>query len=523
MSDERQRLGSWKAIARHLGCSVRTARRWEDQEGLPVHRQMHRVQASVYAYADQLDDWRTRHEARPAARPSVAKDTGASLAVMPFAFLGADAASDYIADGLTDELIARLSRIKALRVICRTSSMALKGTDLPARDVARRLGVSHLLEGTVRLAGERLRISAQLVEPGSETTAWSEQFDGMLDDVFDLQERIARHIAETLALRLSPGEDRLLSRSPANDVDAWQCVQRSRQSALRWRRDAIDDAVAQLEAAVDRLGHRPVLLAALGRTHLQYREAGLDLGDGPVAAARDCVDRLAQLGDRSPATHLLRGWVAYLEGRVIDAIDELETSLEGNPNDPDTLGLLANCLLISGRVDAARPIITHLLSIDPLTPLSQCLPGWAAILEGDFAAGLGPYKTMFDMDPGNPVGRLFYIWVLALNGLDDQAREIAGGFPESQRNHPAAGIGALFDEVLAGGAPSAPGPEVLQAASATEMFSRILAEAYLLAGDAGAAGHWFAIARKKGFNNRAYLLEHHPFAAVAAAALESVL
>ncbi|WP_191621333.1 tetratricopeptide repeat protein [Marinihelvus fidelis] len=505
MSEQRQRLDSWKAIARHLGCSVRTARRWEDEEGLPVHRQMHRVQASVYAYADELDAWRTRHESRPPSPRTTPSRQNASLAVMPFAFLGADTASDYIADGLTDELIARLSHIRALRVICRTSSMALKGTELSARDVARRLGVTHLLEGTVRLAGERLRISAQLVEPGSEVAAWSAQFDGLLDDVFDLQERIARHIADTLAPRLTPREDQMLSRNPANDVDAWQCVQQSRQSALRWRQDAIDDAIAQLETAVDRLGQRPVLLAALGRTWLQYREAGLDLGEAPLIAARECVDHLARLGDTSPATLLLRGWVAYHDGRVTDAIGELERSMEGNPNDPDTLGLLANCLLISGRVDAARPIIDHLLSIDPLTPLSQCLPGWAAVLEGDVADGLDPYRIMYEMDPGNPLGRLFYVWALALNGRDEEAREIAAGFPQSQQRHPAAGIGVMFGQVLAGQPPAEPPPEVLQAAGATEMFSRILAEVYALAGDHGAARRWLDVAKARGFSNRAYL------------------
>jgi TolB-like protein len=281
---DRQRLASWKAIARHLGCSVRTARRWEQQEGLPVHRQMHRVQANVYAYADELVAWRNRFETTPGAPRSggvmASEPADASLAVMPFAFVGPDNGSNFIADGLIDELIARLSRIPALKVICRTSSMTLKETDLPARDIARKLAVNHLLEGTVRLAEQRLRVTVRLVDPRQDLATWSDQFDGKLGDVFDLQESIARWIAGALELRLTRQEERLLSRPPADGADVWQCVQRSRQAALRWRPDSIDDAVGLLEQGIQRFGERTSLLAALGRTHLQYGEAGLGGGAG---------------------------------------------------------------------------------------------------------------------------------------------------------------------------------------------------------------------------------------------------
>ncbi len=179
------RLQSWKSIANYLGCSVRTARRWEAEEGLPVHRQMHKSQGSVYAYRKEIDAWRRRGEAEgppPAALTPLPPD-GPAIAVLPFAYVGPDAADDYLADGFTEEVIADLSKIRGLRVISRTSSMALKHTDKDARAIADQLSVGHLLEGTVRRHDDRLRISVRLIDPARDQPIWGEKYTGALGDV----------------------------------------------------------------------------------------------------------------------------------------------------------------------------------------------------------------------------------------------------------------------------------------------------------------------------------------------------
>jgi TolB-like protein/thioredoxin-like negative regulator of GroEL len=511
------RLDSWKEIASYLGRSVRTVRRWEAEEGLPVHRQMHRALGNVYAFKGEIDRWReAEHRVRmPRAQPrdSERQSRGSSIAVLPFASLSSDPENEYFADGLADEVIADLSRIGALRVISRTSSMTLKGTKKDVKAIGRELGVRYLVEGSVRRDASRLRISARLIDAESDEHLWSDRYEGTIDDVFAMQERLARTIVDALELQLTPDEERRLGERRIADAKAYECYLQARQESLRWRRDAIDHAVLLLRNGLAIVGDNAQLYAALGRTHLQYREAGIDFGDGPLREAEEAVRRVFDLDAHSAVAFQLRGWIRYAKGEVQEAVRDLRAALELEPNDPDTLGLLANCYLISGRVGVARPLIARLLQIDPLTPLTRCLPGWADVLEGDFAAGLEPYRQMYEMDPGNPMARLFYAWVLILNGRRQEVAAVAEGFPTQVRDSIAARVTSFLAYALVGDRDSAVAvlsPEIEDAANATDVFPRFLAHGFALADRPESAIDWLTIAVRRGFINYPFLSEHDP-------------
>jgi TolB-like protein/thioredoxin-like negative regulator of GroEL len=507
-----EQLDSWKEIARYLKRSVRTARRWEQQQGLPVHRSL----GGVFARKPELDAWRAAQEQPPAQSAAVAEAAGpvaVSIAVLPFENLSTDPQNEYFAAGLTEEITTVLSKVQALRVTSRTSTLALRRARRGAPAIAKLLRVRYLLEGSVRRAGERLRISAQLIDAVRDVHLWADSFDGTIDDVFAMQAQLAQLITAALKLHLTSDDQQRLAQNSIPNVAAYECYLRARQEGWRWRRDSIDRAVQLLEQALRIGGGHARLYAALGVAHLQYREAGIDLSERPLANAERCAQQLLALQPGSAAALQLRGWINYSRGLLQQAVHDLKGVLEREPHNADALLLLCNCYLVSGRVPAARPLLARLARVDPLTPLSQCMPAFADIMEGEFARALRPYRQMFEMDPANPLGRLFYVWVLLLNGRTRQARALTDACPADVHDTLAAQLMRLLVVAAAGSLSDAQArlsPELEAAASATDMFPRMLAQGFALAGRGAPALHWLQCAIERGFINYPYLARHDP-------------
>jgi TolB-like protein/tetratricopeptide (TPR) repeat protein len=506
------RLDSWKEIAAYLRRGVRTVRRWERDEGLPVHRHVHNVLGSVYAYRSEIGRWRDRRGvARPSAmhrRASLAK----SIAVLPFANLSADRENEYFADGLTDEVTSGLSRITALRVTSRTSAMTFKTTNQDVGAIARALGARYLLEGSVRRSTDRLRITARLIDAPADRLLWTDTWDGSLDDVFAMQERLSRVIVGALEVRLTGEEDRRLASRPIDTVHAYECYVRARPEAWRWRRDSIDHAIQLLRNGIALVGDNARLYGALGHAWLQYREAGIDATDTPVAEAEACASKLFALEPASDLAYQLRGWIHYCRGRIQDAVRDLNRALQADPGNADTLLLLINCYLISGQVAAARPLIERTLMLDPLTPITRCMPAFADLMEGKRASAIEPYRQMSTMDPGNPMARLFYIWALVLNERIAEAREVLDAFPlEVGATIPAQIAGFLVRAATRQGRPAAAPPDIDLRATAGDVFPRMLAQAYALAAMPDEAMACLRVAVDRGFINYPFLANHDPF------------
>ena len=295
-------------------------------------------------------------------------------------------------------------------------------------------------------------------------------------------------------------------------MHAYECYLRARQQGWRWRKDAIDQAIQLLRNGLAIVGDNARLYAALGVAYLQYREAGIDFGETPMAEADACARQVFALEPASPAAFRLRGWIHYSRAEIQDAVRDLQSALELEPNDADALLLLSNCYLISGRVAAARPLLERLVAVDPLTPLTRCMPAWAGILEGDLAAAIEPYSQMFEMDPGNPMARLFYVWVLLINGRLDAIphhRLVPGGGARDRPGAPRTPVGCL-DGAAATCACRRLRTQVASAASATDVFARLLAGAYARAGELDYAIHWLEVAVDRGFINYPFLARVDP-------------
>ena len=509
------RLDSWKEIATYLDRSVRTVRRWERDEGLPVHRHAHRALASVYALKSEIDAWRktvARGPNRPPADAAV--DAPAlSIAVLPFANLSVDPENAYFADGLTEEVTTTLSKVPGLRVTSRSSSMMFRGESMGTKTIAAQLGVRYLLAGSVRRIANRLRISAQLIDATHDIHLWADTYDGTIDDIFAIQERLARVIADALEVRLTATDKQLIAERAIADIAAYDCYLRARHESWRWRQDSIDKAVRLLQEALSIVGDNVRLYAALGLAHLQYREAGIDLSERPLLQAEACVAKLFALDSNSAFGLQLRGWIRYSRGLIQEAVHDLKAALALQRNNADTLLLLCNCYLISGRVSFARPLLRRLSALDPLTPLTRCMPAFADIMEGNLAAAIEPYRQMFEMDQSNPMARLFYAWVLILNRKTDDVDALIDTFPMDQREAIPARITYFLGFAAARKQRKAAAvltPEIEAVARATDVFPRLLAQGFALAGMHNQARFWLKAAIDRGFINYPFLAQHDP-------------
>ena len=257
-----------------------------------------------------------------------------------------------------------------------------------------------------------------------------------------------------------------------------------------------------------------MLVAALGRTWLQFREGGLDFGTEPLRRARACADELSDRGIQHPSRLLLDGWIRYAEGNVAGAIRALQRAEALMPNDPETMSLLINCLLISDRGAEADPRIQRLCSIDPLTPLTVCMPGWRHLLRGEFDAAVPHYRRMYDLDTANSMALAFLTWTLALAGhnsaLEDLFESDSPHQPGSSDSDPDPVIGvSRFLAAATLGRNDARrwlDSSIESVAEANDILPRFLADGFAQLGDADSAVKWLRIAVDRGFI-------HYPFLA----------
>ncbi len=285
--------------------------------------------------------------------PGVAAGTAPkSIAVLPFVNMSADPENEYFTDGIAEEIINALTKIQALRVASRTSAFAFKGKNLDIRKVGEQLSVGTVLEGSVRKAGNRLRVTAQLVNVADGYHLWSDRYDRQLDDVFAIQDEIADNIVKALRVVLSDEERRAIEKAPTENVEAYEYYLRGRQFFHQFRRTGIQFARRMFERAIERDPNYAKAYAGVADCcaflymYWDGSKANLDGADAASAKALEIDPDLAE-------AHASRGFALSLNRRYDEARQEFETAIRLNPKLYEAHYLYARTCVQENRLEDA--------------------------------------------------------------------------------------------------------------------------------------------------------------------------
>ena len=289
---------------------------------------------------------------QPAANaPSVA--TGStSICVLPFVNMSADAEQEYFSDGITEDLITDLSKIPSLGVIARNTSFTFKGKSVEARWLGNELGVSHILEGSVRKSGSRLRISAQLIDAASGQHLWAERYDRELADIFDIQDDLSQAIVAALKLQLLPEQKKAIERRGTVNAEAYNLYLMARQHWVAgndgdWEREELIIRICARAIGIDPEYAHAWALMAIAQTHLRFRQGKLD------ANGAEAAERALSLDPDLAEAHAVRAWHLVEQGRQEDAGQEIATALRLDPESWEVNKVAGKVLFIQGRLKEA--------------------------------------------------------------------------------------------------------------------------------------------------------------------------
>ena len=418
--------------------------------------------AAVQALAERL---RTAPPPRVSASRATDRAPMPSIAVMPFRNLSTDPENACFADGITEDVIANLSKIRALKVISHTSVMHFKERRPTLKEIGLALGATVVLAGSVRRAGDRVRIVAQLMDTDSDRHLWSETYDRQMVDIFSIQSEVALQIASALETKLSPDERTRVRRKPTDDLHAYHLFLQGRQLLGRYTTDLMLGSVAFFERAIARDPAFAPAHAILAMVYAQLAEMGLvDPGEA-YARASNAAHEALRLDPELDTAHCALGFLkAVQEYDWAGAEREFELALELNPNGADTYDLygrvcagierydkaialleraseldplahhvdIVTTLLRAGRIDEAIERGGHALQLEPHERTHATL-GWAYFLKGRREEGLAELEQAVAMAPGTLMWLAQLGEAYGLAGNEARAREILRTLEERSR------------------------------------------------------------------------------------------
>ena len=346
-----------------------------------------------------------------------------SIAVLPFANMSDDPEQEYFSDGISEDIISSLSQLPNIFVIARNSTFTYKGKSVNVQQVCRDLGVKYILEGSVRKVGNRVRITAQLIEGTTGHHLWAERYDRELEDIFAIQDEVTLKILRELQVKLTSGEQARLYSKGTENIDAYLKMTQARFYFYHNDRGSniVARQICEEVIALDPKWEMPY--SVLGWTH--WTDARMGWSDSPEESVREafqCAQKSISLNESSVA-HGLLSWLYLITGVHEKALLEGERSIAVAPNSADAHAFYAFSLAFAGEPKKAMSRIESALRLNPFPPSWYFLvSGIAYRLLGRYEEAIAAYKKAICIEPGNLVAHVALATVYALDGREMEAQ-----------------------------------------------------------------------------------------------------
>ncbi|HSM28274.1 MAG TPA: tetratricopeptide repeat protein [Thioalkalivibrio sp.] len=320
-----------------------------------------------------------------------------SIAVLAFDDMSQAGDQEYLSDGIAEELLNLLPKIPELRVISRSSAFSFKGKDLPLTEIAQQLNVAHILEGSVRKAGNRVRITAQLIDARSDTHLWSETYDRMLDDVFAIQDDIAATVVEQLKVTLLGEPPQVRETDPA----AYALYLQTRHLFRQGTAEGYEQSIALLEQVLAIDPEYADAWSALAANYLSQANFGLRRAAEAYALARAALEQALSVYPDHALAHASLGWIAMrYDGDLAQSARHLQRALALDPANHIVIATGAALLRSLGRLDEAVMLDGYVVSRDPVNPISHCNLASSLLRAGRWDEAIAANQTCLRLSPG---------------------------------------------------------------------------------------------------------------------------
>ena len=370
----------------------------------------------VVALAEELRVAPTRRHATPKATGVIRSP---SVAVLPFLNLSADAENDYFADGITEDVIAHLSKIRALKVISRPSVMRFKQRQLSLKDIGTTLGATTLVDGSVRHAGDRVRIVAKLIDVETEQHLWAETYDRQITDIFSIQTDVALHVAAALKAELSRDEQVRVRREPTADIQAYQLFLQGRQRFITYTPEGFARAIEYFDRAIARDPTFALACAKVAMAYTELAENGAIAPDVAYRRAGEAAANALRLDPELSDAHCTMGYVKMV--RDFDwsgAEQDFKRALELSPSSADTYDLYGRLCAALERYDEAIALQHRAHALDPLAHRMDFVT--TLLRAGRYDQAVSEAEDAVELDDGYDRARATLGWAYFLNGRPDE-------------------------------------------------------------------------------------------------------